>query len=1328
MNDFRFPPNETRRLLLQAIPERLNALDDLSQMTMAPYLPAPHARALDLRTPLVEGIRGSGKSFWWNILQSPEMRQQLARQTRHFSIPESVEITVGFGENSRPLDYPDKSLLIQLALKFSLEDIWRAIIAHHLLDDDLMPILSSWEERLRWIGANRHRMETAFHEQNERLQQQQKIRLILFDALDRTADDWRTMRRIVQGLFKVLLEFRSFQAIYTKAFVRSDLLTDPWITAFPDSSKLMANRNALLWPPRELYNLLWHLLANAPEGGALFRHHCQDQFNLEWTPNGTVWPLPQELRINESLQQSVFHAITGPFMTQDRKRGTPHGWLTNHLEDGLRQVSPRSFLAALREAASGDPLETAYPLSGADIQRGVYKASEIRVQEIAEDYPWVTQLMTPLKGMIIPAPFQEMKACWEKKKTLDQLKEAMYNDGVRQFPQRLEKEGADGVGKELEELGVFQMMRDGGVNLPDVYRIGYGMRRKGSKVIAVPTSTPSEETFLQAEVIPAPAPWNGLLILHLSDLHFGDRYRFAAMQPEELGQRTAASVKEILPKDRRLDLVIVTGDITEHAKPPEFDQAFACLSALAGAAGITRDQFVFLPGNHDVSWSACKRIELDLDELNQLADDPFFQRTETEKFQPYETFLTRFIPDPRHIQPLDCGARLWDFPRLRLSVAALNSNEKITHRPGEKEGHVSAKQVESVLAHWQETTDRIKILALHHNPEGGPQLQFPDKDHLKNLVKQSSPHILLSGHQHADSAGTSWAWQSGGAACLLGAGSLGGNQDTPRNTCQLLAIDPQGVLKIRPLEYNPQFSVAGKADPGRFVTVGGEKDYPETQLSLPAKLSKTTTALPKPQSDRHKRFLTAYRERLTETRPRWDLSQTGVALAVGTNPERAALNDMYLPLRLGENTKPDILDAGAVLPPTEVMNLKEPMIIRGQAGAGKTTWIRWTFHKLIQNSGTLPILVELRSLAVYWQKATQEQRSLDAYLVTWMKEQGLGGWADELGVFLQDPGTIKPVLLVDGWDELGELGHDFRQKLQGFLNAHRNVRCVVTSRPYGAGRPTGSDGFSERIIQPLNDDEIQDLVTRFFRHALAGPDAARDSAMFMASLGRSVEATQMARTALLLTLMLLISRTSPLPEKRVRLYQKCVETLLETLPDKRKEKGGLIRAEAWTHPDATKRLRSAAALAYAVQSARGSEDDARAPIARTHDELVQFLQSEEMDAKQASGFVVWLLDSAGILMERADNRLQFIHLSFQEFLASYHLNTTVEGDAPRSTRFHELAQNPSWWETLRLWAALIDERNPLYLEPVLQTLVQDPKKGLHLAGIILADGLGRAEI
>ncbi len=58
---------------------------------------------------------------------------------------------------------------------------------------------------------------------------------------------------------------------------------------------------------------------------------------------------------------------------------------------------------------------------------------------------------------------------------VDRLVEEANQDEVKLPPRRIDR-GADGV---RESLGVFYRMHDGRVNIPDVFRVGYGLGRRG---------------------------------------------------------------------------------------------------------------------------------------------------------------------------------------------------------------------------------------------------------------------------------------------------------------------------------------------------------------------------------------------------------------------------------------------------------------------------------------------------------------------------------------------------------------------------------------------------------------------------------------------------------------------------------------------------------------------------------------------------------------------------------------------------------------------------------------------------------------------------------
>lgn len=458
---------ETAAVLDQAQPT-------LSRPIAFTYVPPSHARALDPESTLVEGIRGAGKSFWFSLLASSEHRSFVQSTFPEANLPPKIQVTQGFGMGVPPARAPDADTLAALLnSRFRARSIWRAVVAHNAGIGGEFASLTNWTDRVRWTQENpesfAHEMEAAdrgFAERGELL-------LIMFDALDRIAYDWRHIHQQAKGLLQVALDMRSMRAIRCKVFVRPDLLQDANVTSFTDYSKLFATKASLLWQRADLYALLYQCLGNAE----VSRNHF-----VTWVPRSKndssanargPWAVPSALRKDEGRQEALFERIAGKAMGSSVKRGKPYTWLVNHLQDGLNQVSPRSFLAALGEAAAETPGDFELPIDYRGIQRGVQKASQIRVREISDDFSWVEAVMKPLRGLTVPCRATEIEGAWREKKTVTQLQNA------EQLPPQHLEQGAAGLLTDLEALGMVQRIDGRRIQMPDVYRVAFGLGRKG---------------------------------------------------------------------------------------------------------------------------------------------------------------------------------------------------------------------------------------------------------------------------------------------------------------------------------------------------------------------------------------------------------------------------------------------------------------------------------------------------------------------------------------------------------------------------------------------------------------------------------------------------------------------------------------------------------------------------------------------------------------------------------------------------------------------------------------------------------------------------------
>ena len=468
--------DEIRKAIVDALPSDTSLSGAFPRLEWV-YLPVSHVKALGLETSLVIGTRGVGKSFWWAALQSAQIRESLSQY-----LPElpRFDVSAGYGEKANSRSYPDMETFGYLIGQgHEPLSIWRGVATRWV-----RAVLSeekpseTWNETVSSVRNDPESFARAMESADSYFRNEKRQGLILFDALDRTSHDWRTMDRIVRDLLRFILYIKPFDNLHAKIFLREDQFEGRNVGNFPDASKLLSTRIDLTWGLLDLHGLLWQYLINGSTDSARkIRLLLKTSTGLDAPNVKGVFRLPEKLRRDESVQRRSFVELAGEWMGRGPRRGKPYTWSVSHLADGRGRVSPRSFIAAIRSAAE-DSLVRYHdhycPLHYESIKRGVQKASEIRVYELAEDYPWIVSLMKPLEGLTVPCPFSEIERRWSHSGVLD----GKAFKGERLPPEHLE-EGAEGVRRDLESLGIFERMRDQRVNMPDLYRVGFRLGRRG---------------------------------------------------------------------------------------------------------------------------------------------------------------------------------------------------------------------------------------------------------------------------------------------------------------------------------------------------------------------------------------------------------------------------------------------------------------------------------------------------------------------------------------------------------------------------------------------------------------------------------------------------------------------------------------------------------------------------------------------------------------------------------------------------------------------------------------------------------------------------------
>jgi hypothetical protein len=438
------------------------------------YIPRAHKESLQLTSNLIIGARGTGKSTWTAALADQNLRSIIGSNVKEL---ENIKVQIGFSENTSARGFPAQETFTSLLKKgFSPYEVWQAVVFRWLCNEigEKIPD-TDWETGVSWVRNNPEPWGVLLQRANALFESNNSGGLIVFDALDRSGDTWEEINNIVRDLLRLVIRLKTYPKIHTKVFLREDQIQKN-VTDFPDASKILSTKTSLDWSLQDLHGLLWQLLCNAEgKGGDTLRGIYKKATGSGPVRNESYWIIADDIKQNEKKQRALFQRLAGPWMGKDSRRGIPYIWSVSHLADGRKRTSPRSFLAAIRDAAVDSENKTGeYPLRYESIRHGVQKASSIRVDEIAEDYPWIRDMCNLLRGMNVPVEFTAVEENWKRE----------YPNGPKdikseRLPPKYLDQGWRGIKTELVELGIFEEIRDGRINMPDLYRVGFGLGRKG---------------------------------------------------------------------------------------------------------------------------------------------------------------------------------------------------------------------------------------------------------------------------------------------------------------------------------------------------------------------------------------------------------------------------------------------------------------------------------------------------------------------------------------------------------------------------------------------------------------------------------------------------------------------------------------------------------------------------------------------------------------------------------------------------------------------------------------------------------------------------------
>lgn len=147
-------------------------------------------------------------------------------------------VTVHQGYGTRQIGdttYPSKDTMEVLLRRFEPRVIWKTVIASNLAFQPLME-MKTWEERVVWVNSHIEIFDQLFSEKDVKNALTGSVDLILFDALDRLASDWRDDPNPCARVAVACSDYRACQNIRLKVFLRTDMAQDSSIYQFQDAS------------------------------------------------------------------------------------------------------------------------------------------------------------------------------------------------------------------------------------------------------------------------------------------------------------------------------------------------------------------------------------------------------------------------------------------------------------------------------------------------------------------------------------------------------------------------------------------------------------------------------------------------------------------------------------------------------------------------------------------------------------------------------------------------------------------------------------------------------------------------------------------------------------------------------------------------------------------------------------------------------------------------------------------------------------------------------------------------------------------------------------
>ncbi len=387
-------------------------------------------------------------------------------------------------------------------------------------------------------------------------------------------------------------------------------------------------------------------------------------------------------------------------------------------------------------------------------------------------------------------------------------------------------------------------------------------------------------------------------------------------------------------------------------------------------------------------------------------------------------------------------------------------------------------------------------------------------------------------------------------------------------------------------------------------------------------------------------------------------------------------------------------------------------VVLGEPGYGKSTLLRYLALSILQPETTSPDVLNptyFSCLPVWisFARLTDAVRgshiSVEDFFRDWLHQHSFD---DVYPLFLRAVHGKQVLLLLDGLDEATteSSGREALDRVVTFLHSS-DARIICTSRPRGYKALRLPGVWKSATLTPLSDEKIEMLATRWFSivEASVGEDDQTDSNVsdqtrtraqaFLHAVQDNPKTLELARSPLLCQVLIELFRFSHrLPEARVTAYQQIVELLLTRHPAARAQAGGIGQPVEQLGLRVADLKDILIRLAWKLQKHEGAGYLSKAQCEQSCmkyliDDIYGLGLQKVQARRRAPEIIEQLITQYGVLVERAPDEINFVHLSIQEYLAAEWIAQQPPDD--QISWLSNNWSNTTWRESLICWFGIL---------------------------------------